>query len=70
MCDLLWSDPDDRKGWGISPRFEYFENILFTDLKCAAIGARDTLSVMTFQKCLTIGMAFRLCHGLTSLLWM
>lgn len=20
MCDLLWSDPDDRKGWGISPR--------------------------------------------------
>jgi len=20
MCDLMWSDPDDRKGWGISPR--------------------------------------------------
>ena len=20
MCDLLWSDPDDRDGWGISPR--------------------------------------------------
>jgi len=20
MCDLLWSDPDDRFGWGISPR--------------------------------------------------
>ena len=20
MCDLLWSDPDDRHGWGISPR--------------------------------------------------
>ncbi len=20
MCDLLWSDPDDREGWGISPR--------------------------------------------------
>ena len=20
MCDLLWSDPDDRCGWGISPR--------------------------------------------------
>ncbi|KAG0144100.1 hypothetical protein CROQUDRAFT_95412 [Cronartium quercuum f. sp. fusiforme G11] len=19
MCDLLWSDPDDRCGWGISP---------------------------------------------------
>ena len=20
ICDLLWSDPDDRWGWGISPR--------------------------------------------------
>ena len=20
MCDLLWSDPDERNGWGISPR--------------------------------------------------
>lgn len=20
MCDLLWSDPDEREGWGISPR--------------------------------------------------
>ena len=20
MCDLVWSDPDERPGWGISPR--------------------------------------------------
>ena len=20
VCDLLWSDPEDRNGWGISPR--------------------------------------------------
>ena len=20
MCDLLWSDPEDRSGWGVSPR--------------------------------------------------
>jgi serine/threonine-protein phosphatase 4 catalytic subunit len=20
MCDLLWSDPDEIEGWGISPR--------------------------------------------------
>jgi len=20
MCDLLWSDPEDREGWGVSPR--------------------------------------------------
>lgn len=20
MCDLLWSDPQDKGGWGVSPR--------------------------------------------------
>ncbi len=20
MCDLLWSDPEEKEGWGISPR--------------------------------------------------
>ena len=20
ICDLMWSDPDERDGWGISPR--------------------------------------------------
>ena len=20
MCDLLWSDPEDRSGWGMNPR--------------------------------------------------
>jgi len=20
MCDLLWTDPDDKPGWGVSPR--------------------------------------------------
>lgn len=20
MCDLLWSDPDERSGWGMNPR--------------------------------------------------
>ena len=20
MCDLVWSDPEDRYGWGVSPR--------------------------------------------------
>jgi len=20
ICDLLWSDPDDRNGWGVPPR--------------------------------------------------
>ena len=31
MCDLLWSDPDDRMGWGISPRgagYTYGQDIM------------------------------------------
>ena len=28
MCDLLWSDPDERAGWGASPRGTYFLLIL------------------------------------------
>ena len=28
MCDLLWSDPDDRKGWGISPRYSDISSAL------------------------------------------
>ena len=27
MCDLLWSDPDDRGGWGISPRYVSYTRI-------------------------------------------
>ena len=30
MCDLIWSDPDDRSGWGVSPRgagFTFGEDI-------------------------------------------
>ena len=28
-CDLLWSDPDDRCGWGISPRGQQFFQVEF-----------------------------------------
>merc|ERR1711862_636996 len=31
MCDLMWSDPDDIQGWGISPRgagFLFGEDVL------------------------------------------
>ena len=28
MCDLLWSDPDDRGGWGISPRYTLVRNFV------------------------------------------
>jgi len=28
-CDLLWSDPDDRCGWGISPRGVHAISVFF-----------------------------------------
>ena len=45
MCDLLWSDPDDRCGWGISPRgagytfgqvrflYVHYEHVDFSSMK-------------------------------------
>jgi len=44
MCDLLWSDPDDRGGWGISPRgagYTFGQDILQwvnTRVTCSSIG--------------------------------
>lgn len=29
MCDLMWSDPDERNGWGISPRMLLYGEYLF-----------------------------------------
>jgi serine/threonine-protein phosphatase 2A catalytic subunit len=34
MCDLLWSDPDDRMGWGISPRGERLEHVCCMAASC------------------------------------
>lgn len=34
MCDLLWSDPDDRCGWGISPRGAGYTFGQVTNLQC------------------------------------
>ena len=33
MCDLVWSDPDERLGWGVSPRgagYTFGEDITLT----------------------------------------
>ncbi|XP_074559805.1 serine/threonine-protein phosphatase PP2A catalytic subunit-like, partial [Curcuma longa] len=39
MCDLLWSDPDDRCGWGISPRGAGYTcyGFMFLDQKVVTI---------------------------------
>lgn len=39
MCDLVWSDPDEREGWGISPRGAgYTFGADVTDRFCQANG--------------------------------
>lgn len=43
MCDLLWSDPDDRAGWGISPRGAGFT--FGADIS-AAFNARNGLQMV------------------------
>lgn len=32
MCDLLWSDPDDRAGWNVSPRGAGYVLVISLDL--------------------------------------
>lgn len=44
MCDLLWSDPDDRCGWGISPRgagYTFGQDIseAFSEVYCSSVSA-------------------------------
>jgi serine/threonine-protein phosphatase 2A catalytic subunit len=64
MCDLLWSDPDDRCGWGISPRgagYTFGQDIseAFNHNNGLTLIARDRNVVTIFS-----GAFFRaLCHG-------
>ena len=65
MCDLLWSDPDDRKGWGMSPRYEFLlicKKYLFLHIRGVSgivqfariyyvLGEQDTPLVQIFLKC-------------------
>lgn len=51
MCDLLWSDPDDRCGWGISPRgagYTFGQVCIFLPLalQFCLIKFRDLLKLM------------------------
>lgn len=61
MCDLLWSDPDDRKGWGISPRCDPLSLTQVTCDVCShhltIAGGRDTPSAATYPRCSTTATA-------------
>lgn len=46
MCDLLWSDPDDRCGWGISPRGAGYT---FGQVFLPALSASSFLSVSLLE---------------------
>ena len=43
MCDLLWSDPEDIEGWGLSPRGAGY---LFGGDVCAAFAATNKISLV------------------------
>jgi diadenosine tetraphosphatase ApaH/serine/threonine PP2A family protein phosphatase len=55
MCDLLWSDPEDRQGWGMSPRgagytFGMDVSSQFTEKNGLKTIARAHQLVMTVSK--------------------
>lgn len=55
MCDLLWSDPDDRGGWGISPRgagYTFGQDIseTFNHANCLTLVSRAHQLVMEVGK--------------------
>jgi serine/threonine-protein phosphatase 4 catalytic subunit len=43
MCDLLWSDPEDIKGWGLSPRGAGY---LFGDDACKSFNEKNGLKLI------------------------
>ena len=43
MCDLLWSDPEDIKGWGLSPRGAGY---LFGDDACKSFNEKNALKLI------------------------
>jgi len=73
MCDLLWSDPEDRQGWGMSPRgagytFGMDVSTQFTEKNGLKTIARAHQLVMTGynwsheQKVVTIFSAPNYCY--------
>lgn len=55
MCDLLWSDPDDRGGWGISPRgagYTFGQDIseTFNHANCLTLVSRAHQLVMEVKE--------------------
>lgn len=44
MCDLLWSDPDDIEGWGISPRGAGY---LFGGDVCSSFNQANAIGLIT-----------------------
>lgn len=61
MCDLLWSDPDDRGGWGISPRgagYTFGQDIseTFNHANCLTLVSRAHQLVMEVKERLLISV--------------
>jgi len=73
MCDLMWSDPDERKGWGISPRgagFTFGQDIsetfaYYNDIDIIARAHQLVMEGFNYchgNKCVTLFSAPNYCY--------
>ncbi len=60
MCDLLWSDPEDIEGWGLSPRGAGY---LFGGDVAAQFNAANKISVIARAHQLVSGRCAQPCTG-------
>lgn len=72
MCDLLWSDPDDRGGWGISPRgagYTFGQDIseTFNHANGLTLVSRAHQLVMEVGQEILLGLAKQRCQWVSSL---
>lgn len=63
MCDLLWSDPDDRGGWGISPRGAGYT---FGQVGTEYLGVLEFAATLALLSDCTSVLAYSVPQGSTS----
>ena len=68
MCDLLWSDPDDRAGWGVSPRgagytFGHDVSEVFNHTNKLKLVCRAHQLVMEVANLIVVGPLSMAVHG-------